>query len=200
MLYIERDSAAYVASSTPTGQKREWKAHHRKICQSYVRPSPTSALRALSATDDLDALLASQVVAEMFPKDSYMYEERNDGSPFSTFMSLLRHPQAKVTTTSSYPSREGVIYGSPLSMADEVRSRFPNNNFMIHSHLTSYAIGIFPLASRLFNHSCVPNAVVKFVITPGERVRMDVIALTTIDYDDEVCIRRCFLQHMLLVN
>ena len=166
-----------------TGQKREWKAHHRKICQSYVRPSPTSGFRALSDTEDLDALLAQQVVAEMFPKDTYAYQERNDGSPFSVFMNLMKHP---MSNTPLQTSRDRVMYGNPLSMAEEVRSRFANNNFMIHSHLTPYAMGIFPLASRLFNHSCVPNAVVKFIITPGERVRMDVVALRAINIDDEV--------------
>lgn len=170
----------------PIGQKREWKAHHRKTCQTYFRPPTASSLQALSGSEDLDALLANQLVTEMFPKDSYVYEQTNDGSPFSIFMNLLKHPQANVTSTSSYPSRDRVIYGTPLTMADEVRSRFPNNNFMIHSHLTPYAIGVFPLASRLFNHSCTPNAVAKFTIIRGEPVQMDVIALRTIDSDEEV--------------
>jgi hypothetical protein len=69
---------------------------------------------------------------------------------------------------------------------DELYSRFGNNNFVIHSHLVSIAHGIFPLASRLFNHSCVPNAVAKYIFTESEPVRMDVVALRHIKEGEEV--------------
>ena len=70
---------------------------------------------------------------------------------------------------------------------DELYSRFGNNNFAIHSHLVSIAHGIFPLTSRLFNHSCVPNAVAKYIFTESEPVRMDVVALREIREGEEVC-------------
>ena len=69
---------------------------------------------------------------------------------------------------------------------DELYSRFCNNNFAIHSHLVSIAHGIFPLASRLFNHSCIPNAAAKYIFTESEPVRMDVVALREIQTDEEV--------------
>jgi SET and MYND domain-containing protein len=65
-------------------------------------------------------------------------------------------------------------------------ARFANNNFVIHSHLAPYAHGIFPLASRLFNHSCAPNAAPKFIISPARRVSMEVVSLASIHQDEEV--------------
>lgn len=46
----------------------------------------------------------------------------------------------------------------------EAWSRFDCNNFVLHNvstlepESTVYALGVFPLASRCFNHSCEPNA------------------------------------------
>jgi hypothetical protein len=69
---------------------------------------------------------------------------------------------------------------------DELYSRFGNNNFAVHSHLVSVAHGIFPLASRLFNHSCVPNAAAKYIFTVSEPVCMDVVMLREIQEGEEV--------------
>lgn len=69
---------------------------------------------------------------------------------------------------------------------DELYSRFGNNNFAIHSHLVTIAHGIFPLASRLFNHSCVPNAAARYIFTESEPVRMDVVVLRDILEGEEV--------------
>uniref|UniRef100_A0A0W0G0Z7 SET domain-containing protein n=1 Tax=Moniliophthora roreri TaxID=221103 RepID=A0A0W0G0Z7_MONRR len=66
--------------------------------------------------------------------------------------------------------------------------RFGNNNFSIHSHFNTYAHGIFPLASRLFNHSCTPNAAAKYIITPENSVKMEVIALRPISAGEEICL------------
>ena len=71
-------------------------------------------------------------------------------------------------------------------LLDELYSRFGNNNFAIHSHLVSMAHGIFPLASRLFNHSCIPNAAATYIFTESEPVRMDVVALREIKEEEEV--------------
>lgn len=71
---------------------------------------------------------------------------------------------------------------------DELYSRFGNNNFAIHSHLVSVAHGIFPLASRLFNHSCVPNAAAKYIFTESEPPCMEIVALREIRPGEEVSI------------
>ncbi|KAG1739600.1 hypothetical protein EDB19DRAFT_1711062 [Suillus lakei] len=60
-------------------------------------------------------------------------------------------------------------------------TRSGNNNFAIHSHLTTIAHGIFPLASRLFNHSV-------YVICRGQPVRMEIVALREIKAMEEICI------------
>lgn len=65
-------------------------------------------------------------------------------------------------------------------------SRFGNNNFAIHSHLTSFAHGIFPVASRLFNHSCIPNAAAKYIINRSQPIKMEVVALRDITKGEEV--------------
>jgi SET and MYND domain-containing protein len=102
----------------------------------------------------------------------------------STFSSLMSGPIVNQQTPPIYPvgaddvSLEGIL--------DELYSRFGNNNFVIHSHLVSVAHGIFPLASRLFNHSCVPNSVAKYIFTESEPVRMDVVALREIKEGEEV--------------
>lgn len=69
---------------------------------------------------------------------------------------------------------------------DDIYSRFGNNNFAIHSHLVSVAHGVFPLASRLFNHSCVPNAAAKYIFAESESPRMDVVVLRPIKEGEEV--------------
>lgn len=69
---------------------------------------------------------------------------------------------------------------------DQLYSRFGNNNFAIHSHLTSIGHGIFPVASRLFNHSCVPNVAAKYIFHEAQSVVMEIIALRDILPDDEV--------------
>ncbi|KAG5219766.1 SET domain-containing protein [Salix suchowensis] len=65
-------------------------------------------------------------------------------------------------------------------------NRFGNNNFTIHSHLNSFAHGIFPLASRLFNHSCAPNAAARYKLVQGQAVTMEVVALRDIPEGEEV--------------
>jgi hypothetical protein len=71
-------------------------------------------------------------------------------------------------------------------MVGEMYSRFGNNNFIIHSHLTTFGHGIFPLASRLFNHSCLPNAAAKYILSPSNPPKMEVIALRDIALGEEV--------------
>ena len=71
-------------------------------------------------------------------------------------------------------------------LVDNLYARFGNNNFTIHSHLNSIAHGVFPLASRLFNHSCVPNAVARYLFRPGEAVTMEVVSLRDLEAGEEV--------------
>jgi hypothetical protein len=73
------------------------------------------------------------------------------------------------------------------TLSREIYSRFKNNNFVLHSHLNpGYAHGLYPLASRFLNHSCVPNAAPRFVLQEGHLPRMEVIALKNIGIGEEV--------------
>jgi SET and MYND domain-containing protein len=71
-------------------------------------------------------------------------------------------------------------------LTQDIYSRFHNNNFTIHSHMSTVAHGVFPLASRYFNHSCVPNAAPKYILTPAQPVTMEVVALRDIELGEEV--------------
>jgi hypothetical protein len=171
-----------------TGQEAQWKAHHKKLCKKYSQYTASQAFQALPPNEKLDSLLLSHLVAELFsssPKDgplALLIEDQP--TPFSTFSSLLSGTAVNQQTPPICPmgSNDVLLEG----VLDELYSRFGNNNFAIHSHLVSIAHGIFPLASRLFNHSCIPNASAKYIFTESEPVRMDVVALREIQTDEEV--------------
>ncbi|KAJ8590047.1 SET domain-containing protein [Rhizopogon salebrosus TDB-379] len=163
----------------PHCQSLHW-ASHKKYCKRLASFTASADFQRLEEHEKLDALLHTHLIAEISsntPSDAI-------GKQLPTFMSLLPGPQ----------------YGSPpiacpMSVDVEVHqslealfSRSGNNNFAIHSHLTSIAHGIFPLASRLFNHSCLPNAAARYVIRQGQPVRMEVVALQEIKATEEICI------------
>ncbi|OBZ71242.1 Histone-lysine N-methyltransferase ASHR1 [Grifola frondosa] len=159
-----------------TCQAREWKLHHKAICKLYNRYIASPEYQTLSPHDQVDAILLSQLLAQV-PPDS-------DGA-FATFLELLPGPPAFGGVP---PICRKHISPDILDVAKNLYSRFGNNNFVLHSHLDAYAHGIFPLASRLFNHSCTPNSATKYIITPSEPVRMEVVALRDISADEEVTI------------
>lgn len=182
--------------SSDVGQDAQWRRHHKKICKQYNQYIASTSYQALPPNEKLDAQLLSHLVAELFCSSdpgSGPLELLIEGqpTPFSTFSSLIAGPVVNQSTPSVCPmGRKDTLMEGVL---DELYSRFGNNNFAIHSHLVSVAHGIFPLASRLFNHSCVPNAVAKYIFEESEPVRMDVVALRDINDGEEVrrhCITR----------
>ncbi|KZT60083.1 SET domain-containing protein [Calocera cornea HHB12733] len=67
-------------------------------------------------------------------------------------------------------------------------NRFHNNNFGCWtSDMEPLADGIFPVASRVFNHSCRPNCVIIYEITPKGLV-LEVKAVRRIAKDEELTI------------
>lgn len=138
--------------------------------------------QALSHHDQVDAILLSHLIAERFIDDGGNISAEG-GSSMSTLMELV---EARSAPTTIPPLCNANVPSDVLSTAHAIYNRFGNNNFVVHSHLNSYAHGIFPFASRSFNHSCVPNAVVKYIITPCHPVRMEVIALRDIARGDEL--------------
>ncbi|OJA09411.1 hypothetical protein AZE42_03077 [Rhizopogon vesiculosus] len=134
----------------------------------------------LEEHEKLGALLHTHLIAEI--SSNVLCDVR--AKQLSTFMSLLPGPQ-----------HGSPQIACPMSVSVEVHqslealfSRSGNNNFAVHSHLTTIAHGIFPLASRLFNHSCLPNAAARYVIRQGQPVRMEVVALRQIKTSEEICI------------
>ncbi|KAF7979664.1 hypothetical protein HWV62_41651 [Athelia sp. TMB] len=181
-----------LADKCGLGQLAQWEAHHRKICKKFNQYDASAAYQALPAHEKLDGLLLSHLTASLFCSAN---ETDRDGplslliegqpTPFSTFSSLLAGPSQVETPAICPMGAKNVLIDGVL---EELYARFGNNNFTIHSHLVSVAHGIFSLASRLFNHSCVPNAAAKYIFTEGEPPRMEIFALREIGQGEEICI------------
>lgn len=110
--------------------------------------------------------------------------KEGDDPGLSIFMSLLPGPVMGKDVPPTCPLSTGQ---RPAQSASELFLRCGNNNFSIHSHLTTIAHGAFPLASRLFNHSCVPNAVAKYKLARAKEVVMEIVAIRDIAPGEEVC-------------
>ncbi|KAJ3715327.1 SET domain-containing protein [Lentinula raphanica] len=164
-----------------TCQNKHWKSGHRKICKTYNSYTSASSFQALDQHKKMDALLLSGLVARVALLD--VNERNSEGNqPFLTFQSLLPGPMAAAAPPIN-PK-----HSFSAEFIQNLYSRFENNNHTIHSHFVTHAHGIFPLASRSFNHSCMPNAGVKFVLQVHEPVKMEIVALRAISIGDEICI------------
>ncbi|CCL99706.1 uncharacterized protein FIBRA_01728 [Fibroporia radiculosa] len=106
---------------------------------------------------------------------------------FGTFFDLMKGSLSDPQLPVVFNPKDQFL-GVTDDLAREAYTRFGNNNFIIHSHLNTFGHGIYPLASRLFNHSCVPNAVAKYIISPFESVQMEVVALRDIAEGEEITI------------
>ncbi|KAJ7935654.1 hypothetical protein B0H13DRAFT_1949076 [Mycena leptocephala] len=162
----------YCSSSCQTLQ---WQSHHKRICKRFNKYTSSLGFQALAAHEKLDALLLSHLVAQLDGVDA------NDDR-LTDIISLLPGPVELPLPPIVYSSRIAE------SVVREIYSRFGNNNFVIHSHLTTFGHGIFPLASRLFNHSCLPNAAAKYILSPSNPPKMEVIALRDIALGEEICL------------
>ncbi|KAF9228438.1 SET domain-containing protein [Gyrodon lividus] len=161
-------------------QTSHWRTH-KKYCKNFNQFCASRKFEQLEGHEKLDALLLTHLLAECSARDA----EEEDNPDLSIFVSLLPGPAAGNNAPPTCPLSTN---RRPTQAADDLFSRCGNNNFSIHSHLTTIAHGIFPLASRLFNHSCGPNAVAKYIIAPGQEVRMEIVALRDIAPGEEICI------------
>jgi hypothetical protein len=161
----------------------QWEQHHRKLCKRYNAFLASANYQQLNEYDRIDSILLSQLVAAVFSDREYTIPHAGLSSPISVFFDLLKGPTAN---RRNFPlCRLGVV-NTPAHVVEEIQSRFGNNNFLVHSHLNSCAHGVFPLASRLFNHSCDPNCVAKYRFVDGEPVTMEIVAIREIAVGDEV--------------
>ncbi|EMD39855.1 hypothetical protein CERSUDRAFT_122028 [Gelatoporia subvermispora B] len=175
--------AAYWYCGKPC-QKKQWRAHHKKICKHYGQYTHSPTFLDLRPEEQIDAIMLSHLLAEAYPdNDPDTLPENN--TAFSVFLDLQKHTPPTPNNPPVCPPPENPALAK---QATELYLRFGNNNFIVHSHLYPYAHGIFPLASRTFNHSCVPNAVVKYIIRPSEPVCMQVVALREIQEGEEIVI------------
>lgn len=163
------------------GQSSQWKTHHKRICKLYNQFTTSNAYQALAIHEKLDSLLLSHLLMQTLPT-GVLPATDNVLSPISIFLSLLPGQDQSVSGPpvlyQTTPTLQGFI--------NSLYSRFGNNNFSMHSHLTTFGHGIFPLASRLFNHACVPNAAAKYKLSRSEPVTMEVVALRDIVEGEEV--------------
>ena len=159
--------------------------HHKRLCRAYNSYVALPKYQALQDHEKLDSKLLSHLLAQLsLQANPYSFP---DSHPASTLLSLL--PERG--NFNGAPFFCPITPPPPGDLVDQLYSRFGNNNFAIHSHLTSIGHGIFPVASRLFNHSCVPNVATKYTFCEAQNVVMEIIALRDILPDEEVgfCLR-----------
>ncbi|KAJ7095858.1 hypothetical protein B0H15DRAFT_75602 [Mycena belliarum] len=167
--------AAYFYCSTVC-QGLQWRSHHKKICKRFNKYTSSLGFQALAPHEKLDALLLSHLVAQL---DGVSV----DSDLVSSITSLLPGPIEIASPPIAFSSTH---IRAPL--VRDIYSRFGNNNFVIHSHLTTFGHGIFPRASRMFNHSCLPNVAAKYILSPSTFPKMEVVALRDISEGEELCL------------
>ena len=157
------------------------------MCKWYNRYVAAPEYHAMQLEQRTDSLLLSQLLIEVFPKNDFDTDAAMRRSELmAQFLDLLKGPVERSHAARIPLCRSPRLEVVPPDVVEEVFARFGNNNFVVHSHLNSYAHGVFPLASRLFNHSCVPNCAAKFIITSAEMVKMEIVALRHIEAGEEV--------------
>ncbi|KAF8424445.1 hypothetical protein L210DRAFT_3568075 [Boletus edulis BED1] len=163
-------------------QSLHWRTH-KKYCKHVNAFCVSRQFDQLESHSKLDALLLTHVLAELSARRTETKE--GDDLDVLMFVSLLPGPVEGIDAPPTCPLSTS---HRPVQTASELFVRCGNNNFSIHSHLTTIAHGVFPLASRLFNHSCVPNAVAKYRIAHAKEAVIEIVALRDIVPGEEICI------------
>lgn len=162
-----------------TGQGSQWQLHHKRTCKKQNWFTTSVAFQGLEEHEKMDSLLLSHFVAYLSTLSQPYETERLPDT--AIFLSLLARPDDSLV-----PPIPKISPPPPPNLVARLYERFGNNNFTVHSHLNSIAHGIFPLASRLFNHSCVPNAATKYNLSRGRVPELHIIALRDIKPNEEV--------------
>ena len=137
----------------------------------------------------MDVLLLAHFLARSSSKGSVDTTVFDEDDPVSTFLSLLPGSADPLKIEEMIPKT--LNYQKELTR--NIYSRFHNNNFTVHSHMTTIGHGVFPLASRLFNHSCIPNAAPRYILELAKPPLMEIVALRDIDEGEEVGWRGIFV-------
>ena len=137
----------------------------------------SDAYAALSDDQMMDSQVMSQLVAKIaLQPPEYV-------TSILTFERLLPSPH-ELEELPVPPMRR--VDESILSRVPELYQRFPNNNHVIQIHLRAIGVAILPLTSRLLNHSCSPNAVLRYILSPSQRPRAEVVTIREISEGEEV--------------
>lgn len=163
-------------SSRSQGQRLHWHTH-QKYCKTFGQYITSPRYSQLGDHEKLDAVLLTHLLAEIAAS-----HQEND-TELATFLSLLPGPVPAEMCPPTCPLK---TRRSPTVPVSDLYIRCGNNNFSIHSHFTTVAHGVFPLASRLFNHSCRPNAIPKYRFTQAEDVKIAIVAIRDIAAGEEV--------------
>ncbi|KAF5360478.1 hypothetical protein D9756_005029 [Leucocoprinus leucothites] len=167
-------------------QMVHWNMEHKRICRIYNKMDALVGSRQLAQHERMDVLLLSHFLARIGPRAPTDSDKATSGDdePLSTFVSLLPGPNSPSQIVDMIPRS----LNRQQELTRKIYARFHNNNFTVHSHMTTIGHGVFPLASRLFNHSCMPNAAPRYILTPAKPPLMEVVALRDIDIGEEVCV------------
>ena len=160
------------------------------MCKNIAKFKASVSYQALPQHQQIDDILLSHLVAEhgtMISSRGFPTEDIKD--PLTVFFSLLPSGSSEQAP----PICPTGMHGPQLDVQviHAMYQRFGNNNFVVHSHLDAIAHAIFPLSSRLFNHSCEPNSIVTYLLG-GKRIQMEVKVLTKVKCGDEVTIRNAW--------
>ncbi|EIW81423.1 SET domain-containing protein [Coniophora puteana RWD-64-598 SS2] len=162
----------------PQCQTSQWSAH-RSYCKNIQRFQASAEYQKMETHERMDSMLLTHLLAELRSNHTAECTQQ-----LSTFLSLLPRPDiANPPPICAMNGRAGTIPD-----VNDLFSRFSNNNFAVHSHLTTVAHGVFPLASRLFNHSCLPNAAARYILSEDAAPRMEIVALQDIGAGEEICV------------
>lgn len=137
----------------------------------------SEACESLPDDQMIDCLVLSQLVAKI------ALQRPEHVVPIANFESLLPSP-LELEMPPVIPMRR--VEPSLLSRAHALYRRFPNNNHVIPIHLRGIGVAILPLTSRLLNHSCSPNAVLRYILSASQRPRAEVVAIREISEGEEV--------------
>ena len=160
-----------------TGQKLHWDSNHKLICSVQFEFMTSETCESLPDDQMIDCIVLSQLMAKI------ALQRPEHAAPIATFESLLPSP-LELETPPVIPMKR--LDPSLRSRAPALYRRFPNNNHVIPIHLRGIGVAILPLMSRLLNHSCSPNAVLRYILSASQRPRAEVVAIREISEGEEV--------------
>lgn len=170
-------SARIRSSRRFTGQKLHWDTGHRLICKTYLDFIMSETFAALTDDQTMDCRVLSQLVAKI------ALQRPEYAESILTFESLLPSP-LELEVLPSVPMKR--VDTPLLSRVPVLYQRFPNNNHVIQIHLRAIGVAILPLTSRLLNHSCSPNAVLRYILSASQKPQAEVVAIREISEGEEV--------------